>query len=88
MMADKSVEECIKEISECAERMYCTELDMPRCEKAETLKEYADHDSMKAEIIKNPVDAVNKALSEADGDTLVAVCGSLYLAGEIRRKFK
>ena len=88
MMADKSVEECIKEISECAERMYCTELDMPRCEKAETLKKYTDHDSMKAEIIKNPVDAVNKALSEADGDTLVAVCGSLYLAGEIRRKFK
>ena len=87
MMSDKSVEECILEIASCADRLYFTELDMPRCASAEELSQIAGHSGKTAVVIKNPVEAVKVALAEADNDTLVTVCGSLYLAGEIRRYY-
>lgn len=88
MMADKSVEECIAELASCADRIYCTELDIPRCESADDLARAAEKSGKPVVVIKNPIEAVKKALEEADEDTLTAVCGSLYLAGEIRRKIK
>ncbi|MDO5396636.1 MAG: folylpolyglutamate synthase/dihydrofolate synthase family protein [bacterium] len=88
MMSDKSMEECISEIALCAERIYCTELDMPRCGSAEELASIAEKSGKTAVVVKNPVDAVKAALAEADSDTLVAVCGSLYLAGEVRKYYR
>lgn len=84
MMEDKSFDECVSEISECAEKIYCTQIDMPRCAKAVTISENCPNKSV---VVENPTDAVNTALAQADDDTLVCVCGSLYLAGEIRKEF-
>ena len=88
MMADKSVEECIAELASCADRIYCTELDMPRCESAENLAKAAERSGKPTSVIRNPIEAVKRALEESDENTLSAVCGSLYLAGEIRRALK
>lgn len=85
MMEDKSFDECIAEISRCAARVYCTQIDMPRCAKASEIAAVVK--SAEVRIIENPIDAVKLALSEAGENTLVCVCGSLYLAGEIRREF-
>lgn len=85
MMEDKSFDECIAEISACASRVYCTQLDMPRCAKASEIA--AAIKDREVKIIENPIEAVKTALAEADDNTLVCVCGSLYLAGEIRREF-
>lgn len=87
MMSDKSMEECISEIALCAERIYCTELDMPRCGSAEELASIAERSGKTAVVVKNPAEAVKTALAEADNDTLVAVCGSLYLAGAVRKYY-
>lgn len=88
MMSDKSMAECIAEIASCAESIYCTELDMPRCAGAEELALLAEQSGAAARVIKSPAEAVKTALSEADKDTLVTVCGSLYLAGEIRKLYQ
>lgn len=85
MMEDKSFDECIDEISACASRVYCTQIDMPRCARASEIASAVK--CAEVRITENPVEAVKTALSEADEDTLVCVCGSLYLAGEIRREF-
>lgn len=85
MMEDKSFDECIAEISACASRVYCTQIDMPRCAKAAEIA--AAVEGAEVRVIENSVEAVSTALSEADDNTLVCVCGSLYLAGEIRREF-
>lgn len=84
MMEDKSFEECVLEISKCAEKIYCTQIDMPRCAKADKIAGICPGKSM---IIESCIEAVSTALEEADKETLVCVCGSLYLAGEIRREF-
>lgn len=88
MMSDKSVEECVSEIASCADRLYFTELDMPRCASAKELSQLAKQSGKTAVVIKDPLDAVNAALADADNDTLVTVCGSLYLAGEVRKNIK
>ena len=86
MMSDKSVDECIAEIASCSEKIFCTQLDMPRCETAAELAEKAKRAGVCTSLFDDAYDAVTSALDEADNNTLVAVCGSLYLAGEIRKK--
>ena len=84
MMEDKSYEECAAELSECAEYFIATELDMPRCLKAERLLECS---SAPGEVVAESSEAVKRALAMAGSEKLVCVCGSLYLAGEIRKIF-
>lgn len=82
MMEDKAYEECIREIAPIASRFIATEIDMPRCLKAEKIAEIAGD----AEAIPD----VNKALEAAQNGAggVVCVCGSLYLAGEVRKLLK
>ncbi len=80
MMEDKAWEECVKEISPIAKRFIATELNMPRCLKAEKIASIVKN----AEVIKDTGAALDAALSDNTG--VVCVCGSLYLAGEIRKK--
>ena len=85
MMEDKSCAECMAEICTAAKYVITTEIQMPRCMKSEELCKLV---SVDCESIKNPHKAVEKAISMAKEDKIVCVCGSLYLAGEIRRKWK
>lgn len=80
MMEDKDYKESAKMIGEFSHHTIITELDMPRCIKADKLSlEFAS-----CEIEKNCKNAVRKALLLAKNNEIVCVCGSLYLAGEVR----
>lgn len=84
MMEDKNVSETSSFISAIAKSVTVTQLEMPRCMKACELSVYFPG----ATIYENPIEAVKYALDKALSDELVCVCGSLYLAGEIRKYFK
>ncbi len=85
MMEDKSVCECVNSISNIADYFIATELDMDRCLKAKKLIGYSN---AKGEVINNPVAATKKALDIADNNSVVCVCGSLYLAGCVKKNLK
>ena len=84
MMEDKSFSECVAEITGIAKKLYATELDMPRCAKAEDLAKAA---VCETEICKDVDECIDRALKAAKNGELICVCGSLYLAGEARKKF-
>ena len=84
MMSDKAVGECVREIGKDAEFVIATEIDMPRCEKAETLAEYAKSASAEPDLKK----AIDKAVRKIPKDGILCICGSLYFAAEARKEFK
>ena len=61
-----------------------TEIDMPRCIKADELKNAFPG----CHVEKNCITAVKKALDICGENEIVCVCGSLYLAGAVRPYFK
>lgn len=86
MMEDKAYEECIREIAPIAKTVVATEVNMPRCLKAEKLSYIASSMNVPVIVNTNPQDALRTALEISD-DAAVCVCGSLFLAGEIRKNF-
>ncbi|MGN0106760.1 MAG: bifunctional folylpolyglutamate synthase/dihydrofolate synthase [Hominilimicola sp.] len=86
MMQDKAYEECIREIAPIAKTVVATQVDMPRCLKAEKLSDIVKSMNVPVVVNTNPQEALKKALEIADS-ALVCVCGSLFLAGEIRKNF-
>ena len=87
MMEDKAYEECIREIAVIAKTVIVTELDMPRCLKAGKISEIIESMNIPVIVNNNPESALNQTLEMA-GDSIVCVCGSLFLAGEMRKKIK
>ncbi|MCR4719418.1 MAG: bifunctional folylpolyglutamate synthase/dihydrofolate synthase [Firmicutes bacterium] len=83
MMRDKNFEESAKLINEFGGSVTVTELNLPRCLKAEELSKYFPS----AILERNSKMAVKNALLSAKENELVCVLGSLYLAGEIRKEF-
>ena len=83
MMQDKDIRKTSALIRDFAESVIVTEVKMPRCMPAEELADLFPG----CEIEKDSVQAVKKALLNTKDDALVCVCGSLYLAGEIRGEF-
>lgn len=88
MMEDKDYGECIREISRIARKVIVTELDMPRCVKADKLAAAARGINADVIVENNVENAVNRALKEAGAEEIVCICGSLYLAGEARKLLK
>lgn len=87
MMEDKSFKSCVEAIAPMAREFIATELDMPRCLSAKILADCAR--SIKANAIAEAdiEKAIKLAMSHAEEDEIVCVCGSLYLAGEARKIF-
>ncbi len=83
MMQDKDTEDVCRQIKAFAKSVTITEVKMPRCEKAEKLANVFEDCS----IQKDSVKAVEEALLKAQKNELICICGSLYLAGEIRSRF-
>lgn len=86
MMEDKDYQSCIREIAPIAKTVIATELDMPRCLDADIISDIVKGMNIPVIVNTNPRDALQAALSDAD-DEIICVCGSLYLAGEIRKIF-
>lgn len=83
MMRDKNYEDSAKLIESFGAKVTVTQIDMPRCISAKELAEKFEC----ANVIENPIDAVNFALNNASQNELVCVLGSLYFAGKIRKNF-
>lgn len=84
MMEDKDYKKSAALIDSFAEKVIATEIDMPRCIKAEMLA----NEFSGGEYEKNCITAVKKALKACKNGGLVCICGSLYLAGAVRPHFK
>lgn len=87
MMKDKTYKECVQNIAPVCRCLIATQIDMPRCEQAEKLARIAEGEC-DVLVCTNPVEAVKMACGMANRETAVCVCGSLYLAGEVRRYYK
>ncbi len=83
MMQDKDVEETSALIREFAKNVIVTQVKMPRCMPAEELASLFPD----CAVEKDSILAVKKVISKTPDDELICVCGSLYLAGEIRSEF-
>lgn len=79
MMEDKAVEECLDILCRCFDRIIATELEMPRCMRAERLAELAAKCGVPVEAVPD----MNRAFAKAEGfkEGIAVVCGSVYLAG-------
>ncbi|MCH5209916.1 MAG: bifunctional folylpolyglutamate synthase/dihydrofolate synthase [Oscillospiraceae bacterium] len=99
MMEDKDYETCIRHIAPIAKTVVATELNMPRCVSSGRISDIVKSMNIPVIVNNNPVEAVNAALSaatsaltysapETGGGSVVCVCGSLYLAGEVRKNFR
>ena len=86
MMEDKDYKACIREISPVAKAVFATQLDMPRCLSSEKISDIIGSMNIPVFVNNNPKDALQNALDFSD-NSIVCVCGSLYLAGEIKKIF-
>lgn len=86
MMADKDFEACIREIVPIAKTIVATEVDMPRCLDADIIGDIV-RGMNKDVIVNTDIDAALKIAVNAAKGGVVCVCGSLFLAGEARKKF-
>ncbi len=86
MMADKDFEACIREIAPIAKTVVATEVDMPRCLDADIIGDIV-RGMNKDVIVNTDIDAALKIAVNAAKGGVVCVCGSLFLAGEARKKF-
>ena len=85
VMADKEYDKVAKILSGVAKRVVVTAPDIPRALEPLEYAKYFENYVPEIYTVQNPVKAVEKAL-EFNG--VCAVCGSLYLVGEIRSHFK
>lgn len=83
-LADKNIDEMIKNLFRADDFVIATEPNSPRAESVENLCKKLKNYNIKCIGIKNISDAVDK-LKNSDGVKIVA--GSLYLIGEIRSYF-
>lgn len=85
LMGDKDCDTYLRLISPLFERMYLTAPDNPRSMPPEKLCELASRYCADCVCVTNSVEACRAALDDIrqNGGTLI-VCGSFYLAGEVR----
>lgn len=87
MMADKDTDFVIETLAKNAKKIITvTVLNQPRTENAEILAQKASKYT-DAFAAKNYLQALKKAKETANGNDII-ICGSLYLASEIRQKAK
>ena len=79
MMADKAWQESVLKIESIADTVIATKASNPRSLEAEKIGAYlhCDYDD-------NPREAYARACALADKNTLILICGSLYLASDMR----
>lgn len=87
MMEDKDVSACIEIFADTASKVIVTEVDMPRCAAAETLAEEFSKYNTEVIVEKDSKAAVERLMKITTADEVGCVCGSLYLAGEVRKNF-
>ena len=87
LMADKDYEAYVSAIAPLADVFIATKASVPRALPAEDLCKCAEEYCGRCICIPSPQDAADRALEEAGEDDVVLICGSFYLAGDIRSRF-
>lgn len=83
MMRDKQWQDSVLKIESIADKIIACEASNPRSLSAEELGEY-----LHCDYEKNPRKAFLKAIDSYDENSIILVCGSLYLAGDLRDYIK
>lgn len=84
MMKDKDYKYCAKKLAPLCEKIYTTTVSNPRSLTAKELAEELKLYGAKVKPVDDCGKAYKKAVKKADEDTAVIVCGSLYLASDIK----
>lgn len=84
MMEDKEYEFAADEISKLAKTFTGVLPSNPRAVSPKVLAEIAEKNCSDVFICENPAEAYKKIYEKAQKDDIILVCGSLYLAGDVR----
>lgn len=84
MLADKDVKTSLELLSGVVHTVIATEPDNPRKMSAEMLADLARGLFPTVEVCAEPEKALNRAKEAADGNDIILICGSLYLASQVR----
>ncbi len=84
MMRDKNYKYCAEKLAPLCEKIYTTTVSNPRSLTAKELADELKNHGVKAKAVDNCSKAYEKALKKADKNSVVLVCGSLYLASDIK----
>lgn len=84
MMEDKEYEFAADEISKLAKTFTATLPSNPRAVSPKVLAEIAEKNCSDVFICENPAEAYREVYEKAQKDDIILVCGSLYLAGDVR----
>lgn len=88
MMADKDSECSIAALAEIAAAMVTVTVDCPRAADAIALAKTAQKYCKQAVASNDYADAIQKAFSYMDNDTMLIVCGSFYFVGDMKLQIK
>ena len=84
MMEDKDCEKALQNLSDCFSHVIAVTPSNPRAMKAENFCSLLLQNGYSAEAIDDPALGVRKAFSMMDDFDALVVCGSLYLASDVR----
>ena len=84
LMNDKEYDKYLEILLPAVNKFIAAKADVPRAAEVYDLISSALKYCNNCIPVPDPIDAVNKALDEAGNDDAVIVCGSFYLAGEVR----
>ncbi len=84
LMSDKDCVSVFEHLMPCFSEIITVKPSNPRSMDAEKLAEIAKGFSVKSTPCPDPCEGINKALSELYRFDALIVCGSLYLAGDVR----
>lgn len=82
MVKDKDIDSVLSLLPKDA-RYFFTQASLPRALPANELLQLATEHRLKGEVIPSVNDALAKALSIAEQEDLILVCGSIFLVGEV-----
>ncbi|AOR23999.1 bifunctional folylpolyglutamate synthase/dihydrofolate synthase [Clostridium taeniosporum] len=85
VLADKQVEEIIKEITPIAYKIYALTPHSDRAELNTELRNEILKYNKNTVALDSYEEAVKKALNEADAEDLILISGSLYMIGDMRK---
>ncbi|MDS0527522.1 bifunctional folylpolyglutamate synthase/dihydrofolate synthase [Clostridium sp. SHJSY1] len=88
ILADKQVEDMVKEITPMAKKVYALTPHSDRAELASDLKKVIDKYNNDCIAIESYSEALDLAIKEVDKDDLILISGSLYMIGDMRKIIK
>ncbi|MEI6579488.1 MAG: folylpolyglutamate synthase/dihydrofolate synthase family protein [Eubacteriales bacterium] len=88
MMSDKDYGVYLKTVAPLFKTLIATKPFIARALDAKTLLETAEKYCKNCMAIENTQDAVEKAVELSGKDDVIIICGSFYLAGEVRDRIK